>query len=208
MTPEELARWCLWIAHEKFRVLCLEQRFYPDFYLGKACKLYKLRAPPGIEMLLNNGAVKAAVFSLLRYMVHKRGYDAFIMATDTWLFEGNKRYFALSEVERHELIDRAFKRAVAEGYGKVHEAFTVTGQTPNFAHQVQMAYKDLEILSVESGAFSWGGGRMTMWGDWNEPGMREAYDDVTGSGQAEIALLSVGIDFDRGISLVEIPESQ
>jgi len=182
VTPEELARRCDWIAARASRRLREANDLRAEFYFGKGAALYRL-CTPFVDVALNHGDRKEILFALTRCLVETRGYDCFIMATDSWSFEGNERYLALTNKERAALVDRGFKRLMALGYGKRTEAISVSGQTPDFYHLAVVRYErdPPRIASTESTAVDAIKGRSTMWGDWDHPRMRETYEAVKAS---------------------------
>lgn len=184
ITVEELRQRCDWVGRRNLRILRETGSISPDFYFGKGegSLLYRLVLNK-LGFLMNSGRVQELLFALTRRLIEDAGYDCFIFASEMWMFKGNERYIKLTDKQRQELTDRAFEKAVRLGYGEVFEVLGITGQTPDISHQVQIPFrrnnkKVVQLGDPESYPMTMAGGRSKMWGDWNEPGMAEAYESV------------------------------
>jgi hypothetical protein len=151
----------------------------------------------GLSGLMSSPFHKRMLFRLIRRVIELRQYDVCIIGTDAWVFEGNEKYTALSREEQHKLSSPAFAKAVAGGYGEVKEAIQVYGSTPTQAHIVALEYVGDKVISVTSGRVDAPGGTMKMWGEWNEPGMKESYKRAWALPDPVLALQVYGVDFDR-----------
>ncbi len=179
-----------WVMRRNVKLLLAQGRTSPDFYFGRGegALLYHIRLD-ALAPLMNSGRSKEILFSIVRHEIERSGYDCVIFASDMYTFKANDRARVAMdehpEAFRHPTIDDLVER----GYGEKVEAITVTGQTSQITHCFTRRYfRDLrhpdKVLSVgeELARFTMPqenfGGRMKMFGDWGEPGMREAYQKV------------------------------
>jgi hypothetical protein len=191
-TPEELLQRCEWLSKRAGRMLRQFGTLNPDFYFSKSTDptLYQLRFD-NLASWMNSGTMKQYLFSMIRIGVENAGYDFVMSATDMWAFEANIHARTLTEAQRRRFTDRGFRTLVELGFGKVGEAYSVIGQTPEHYVQLTVPYKrDLlnpekvfKIVEAETeriGPTSMNNfkGRLKMFGDWGEPGMREMYEKV------------------------------
>ena len=186
---EELTGRVEWVMRRNERILKQEGRIDPDFYFGRGpgSLLYEQRFEK-LAHWMNDGHKKEVLFSMVRHTVEAARYDCVVFASDMWGFKVNERGAHLSKEDVDQLRDHGFKKLMALGYGKTFEHVSVLGQTQEHVVMISKEYKrdalnpdkvfwigPPTIRQTPSVQF---GGRSKMFGDWREPGMREAYKRV------------------------------
>jgi len=188
---EELIERADWVMRRTEALLRENGGINAEWYFGRGhgSLLYRLRLNDEMASWMNRGTLKAVLFSVIRHAAERAKYDCAVFASDTWLFESNEEYSKLTTEQQRAVQDRGFKKAVALGYGKVHEAICVTGQTPEWSvvltkHYQRDPLNPDKVRKVDDYKFPpecetrLSGGRSVMFGEWNEPGMEQAYRKV------------------------------
>jgi hypothetical protein len=206
ITQPELAARCEWVGQRSLKALMATGSLDPDFYFSKGpgALLHRLHMKE-FGPWMNSPKLKAHLFAVIRLIIEREGYDCMIFATDSWMFQANDRYLALSEAERRALTDTGFARLVELGYGTRSEALQVTAQTPTLSHAYAVLYtrRGAQITPgetrSEAGAFA--GGRAAMFMRSGEPDMSGAYQRAQ---QVLNSLEALGFDFRKSTELVNI----
>lgn len=195
ISRDELAHRCDWVLRRNKKLLLADGRVDPDWYFsrGAGSLLYHLRFSK-LAPLMNSGTGKAGLFSLIRHGVELNRYDCVIFCSDTWAWIGEKQK---------------------------QEAVTVTGQTERDVHLRSATYRRdfirpdhvFAVKDVEMADSPFGGGfmptedfagRSKMFGDWKEPGMREAYDAIAKCIDRCVGRKAFGLSMAESCELINI----
>jgi len=180
----ELVERCRWVLRREERILRAEGKIAPDYYFGKGSGslLYQIRLNR-LAPWMNSGPLKEFLFSLMRHNAEDAGYDCVIFASDVWSLTAN------TNIPVKDLRGLTLDKAAHLGYGKKVEAVMVNGQTPELAAFLTLPYYR-DALNPDKvfrtgpeeqpsvGPLNNMSGRLKMFGDWREPGMKEAYEKV------------------------------
>jgi len=186
-SAELLARRAEWVTGHCVRLMRTTNEVPLEFYFGQEEKLYQARLGH-IAPIMNHGTQKELLFAVTRRFIEARAYDCFMFSSDVWRFDANEAFLRLSAAARHAVIDKGFRLAQSLGYGQAIEALAINAQTPERTHMVTVRYSRdpekpeniVKIAEPESSPGKMLGGRSLMWGDWDEPGMAEAYAAAAG----------------------------
>jgi hypothetical protein len=128
--------------------------------------------PEELAPLMNYGNAKDLIFGTFRELVRRKGIDAVIFATDTWIGEATPEGMKYYDTpEWRELHDFGFEKLVQRGWVQRWECFTVTAQNATDALLIAQKYQRMgSVIQLLSARRNWFPqdeftGRQKMFGD-------------------------------------------